>query len=379
MRIIRTLAFIGFGISAYLFSMKLTGKITSVVGCGGEGGCADVLGSQWSQWFGIPVSAVSAVFYLGVIALTFKASKALLTMAAFLLIGAAVWFMGLQAFVIKSFCPWCFSTHTVGVLTAGAILWKARVKLKPAIIVAPVLMILGLALGQVYGPKPATHELTSETGIEERKEVKEQTAGEGRLISFKSPDGRVVKTYRLGSVPFIGPPDAKHFLVKYFDYTCASCRDMEGDLEALLQAYPKDVGVILMPTPLNRACNPYLPEGIHDHKHACELARLGLAAWRAQPESFKKAHEILFQRPIHSPESAKIELQSLIPASRLDAALKDPWVEQSLKASLKDYQLLSSRNVKMPKLMVTGTKTMHGLARSTEEFVKLIGTEFQLE
>lgn len=154
---------------------------------------------------------------------------------------------------------------------------------------------------------------------------------------------------------------------------------MEEDLEALLQRYPGKIGVILMPTPLNRACNPYLPQGVHDHKDACELARLGLAAWRAQPESFKKAHEILFQRPIHSPQSAKTELETLIPPAKLDAALKDPWIGQSLKAGLLDYQLLSSRNIKMPKLIVTGSKTMHGLVSSTGEFVKLIGTEFQLK
>ncbi|MDB4782728.1 vitamin K epoxide reductase family protein, partial [Akkermansiaceae bacterium] len=105
---IRSLALVGFGVSAYLVWMKLTGQITSVVGCGGEGGCSNVLGSQWSQWFLIPVSAVSACFYLGVIVLTYKLSKSTLTIAAFLLIMAAAWFMGLQVFVIKSFCPWCF-------------------------------------------------------------------------------------------------------------------------------------------------------------------------------------------------------------------------------------------------------------------------------
>ena len=64
MSIIRILALLGFGVSAYLVWMKLTGQITSVVGCGGEGGCSNVLGSQWSQWFFIPVTAVSACFYL---------------------------------------------------------------------------------------------------------------------------------------------------------------------------------------------------------------------------------------------------------------------------------------------------------------------------
>lgn len=378
MRIIRTLALIGFGISAYLFWMKLTGRISSVVGCGGEGGCANVLGSQWSQWFLIPVSAVSACFYLGVIALTFKVSKPLLTMAAFLLIAAALWFMGLQAFIIKSFCPWCFGTHSVGLLTAGAILWKARAPIEAPLVVVPLALMTVLALGQIYGPKPKTYEVTSEAGIETRKEVKVQNQGEGRLVTFKDPAGKIVKTYRLGSVPLIGSPDAKHFLVKYFDYTCASCRTMEEDLNALMMKHPGQVAVIVLPTPLNRACNPHLSAKIHDHKHACELARLGLAAWRAQPESFQEAHEILFQRPVHSGASARTELEEIIPAEKLEEALKDPWIESSLRSSLEDYRALSSKRIEMPKLMVRGTKTMHGLAPSTEQFLKLIAKEFQL-
>ncbi|MFT6865052.1 MAG: putative membrane protein [Akkermansiaceae bacterium] len=372
MHIIRTLALIGFGISAALFVMKLTGEITSVVGCGGTGGCTDVLGSKWSQWFLIPVSAISAVFYLGVMVLTFKVSKPLLTMAAFLLMAAACWFMGLQAFVIKAFCPWCFATHVTGVATAVAILWKARAKFQATMVGIPLVLILGLALGQVYGPQPKTYEVTSESGIEERKDVKEQTGGKGRLVTFKGPDGRVVKSFRLGAVPLIGSPDAKHFLVKYFDYTCRSCQVMEEELGALLEKYPHDVAVIVLPTPLNRACNPYLKTGVRDHENSCELARLGLAAWRAQPESFAKVHEILFQRPVHSEKSAMTELHEVIPAEKLDAALKDPWVEQSLTANLKDFATLSSRSIKMPKLIVTGTKTMHGLAPSKDDFIEFI-------
>ena len=378
MRIIRTLALVGFGISAYLVWMKLTGRISSVVGCGGEGGCANVLGSQWSQWFLIPVSAASACFYLGVIGLTFKISKPLLTMASFLLILAAVWFMGLQAFVIKSFCPWCFATHTVGLLTAGAILWKARAPFKATFMIVPLVLMSVLVIGQIYGPKPKTYEVTEERGIEKRREVKVQNEGKGKLVTFKDPTGKVMKTYRLGSVPLIGSPDAKHFVVKYFDYTCASCRTMEEDLNTLMEQYPGQIAVIVLPTPLNRACNPHLSPRIHDHEHACELARLGLAIWRFQPESFAKAHEILFQRPVHSGASAKAELEEIISLEKLEAALKDPWIETVLKSNLEDYRVLSSKRIEMPKLMVRGTKTMHGLAPSTDQFVKLIANEFQL-
>jgi hypothetical protein len=153
---------------------------------------------------------------------------------------------------------------------------------------------------------------------------------------------------------------------------------MEEDLTALMQQYPGQIAVIVLPTPLNRACNPYLSPRIHDHEHACELARLGLAIWRVQPESFEKAHEILFQRPVHSGASAKAELEEIISREKLETALKDPWIETVLKSNLEDYRALSSKRIEMPKLMVRGTKTMHGLAPSTDQFVKLIAKEFQL-
>lgn len=378
MRLIRILAAIGLGISAYLFAMKLTGEITSVVGCGGKGGCASVLGSRWSQWFGLPVSAVSSVFYLVVLALTFKGPKSALTAAAFLLIGAALWFMGLQALVIKSFCPWCLATHLTGLATAAAIFLTTRTSFRPLLVLAPAFLILTLALGQVFGPQPDTHEMTREGEIEQRKIVAEQTTGKGRLVQFKTPDGRVMKSYRLGSVPYLGSPTATHVLVKYFDYTCASCRNMEEDLAALMTTYPEEVAVIVMPTPLNRRCNPFLKEGIRDHQHACELARLGLAAWRAQPEDFPAVHEILFQRPVLRPESARAAIEKIIPADKLTAALADPWVTRSLEANVKDYRALASRNIQMPKLLVTGTKTLHGLARSTEIFVQLMAKTLAL-
>lgn len=378
MRLIRVLASVGFGISAYLFAMKLTGEISSVVGCGDSGGCASVLGSRWSQWFGVPVSAISAAFYLAIFLFTFKNSKPFLTAAAVLLIGAALWFMGLQILVIEAFCPWCLATHLTGLATASAILIKARAPFRPLLAVVPSVLILLLALGQLFGPQPDTHALTSENELGKRKKIAEQTAGKGRLIEMKMPDGRVVKTYRLGSVPLLGSPEARHVLVKYFDYTCASCRNMEGDLAKLMATYPDEVAVIVMPTPLNRSCNPYLKQGIDDHENACELARLGLAAWRARPVSFSEVHEILFRRPLLDPESARAAIEEVIPATKLAAALQDPWVERSLKANVQDYRSLASRSAAMPKLVISGTKTMHGIARSTEIFVQLMAKQLNL-
>lgn len=393
MRVIRFLALAGLAISVYLIIMKLTGRISSVVGCGGEGGCTDVLGSQWSQWFGIPVSVASAGFYLVIFGLSFRPSSTALALSAVLLIAAAAWFMGLQIFVIEAFCPWCLATHLVGITLAGFLIWKTRLKVKPILFLIPLTLIFILAAGQIYGPKPQTYEITNEVAFEEEKEesLREQDSpdlveekvtlpadqssrspGGGRLVEFKGPNGRVVKSFRLGQVPLMGSPEAPHIIVKYFDYTCGSCRDMEGDLSVLLTAYSEEVAVILLPTPLNKACNPFMKEGVPNHKNACELARLGLAAWRAKPEVFEQVHELLFERPIHTPESARKAIAELIEPADLEQALQDPWVNELLQKNFNDYRALSSQNVRMPKLLMKGGRTMHGLAPSAEKLVELV-------
>ena len=81
---------------------------------------------------------------------------------------------------------------------------------------------------------------------------------------------------------------------------------------------------------------------------------------------------------IHDPASARTELETIIPAEKLEAALKDPWIEKALKANLDDYRMLSSRDVKMPKVLIKGERTLHGLARSTEQFVEIIKKELEL-
>lgn len=382
MRVVKVLAFIGLAISGCLLVMKLTGSITSIRGCGGSGGCENVLGSKWSQWFGIPVSAFSTLLYGGLIALTFKAtpSQNILKAIAVLLILAAVWFVGLQIFAIKSFCPWCCATHVVGILTAIFILKEISGEQKehsswPATF-AGIALFLGMVLGQILGPEPETHEVVENKAFAEAnketlppppppsKEGKKSPQSD-RVISFQGG----AKKFRVAEFPLIGSPEAKHILVKYFDYTCASCRDAEGDLAKLMEKYPDEVAVIVLPTPINSQCNPYLVPGMPDHKHACELAQLGLAVWKAAPDQFEEAHQILFSRPVVDFEAARERLIKFVPKDKLDTALKDPWIQRTLNSNYEDFRLLTKNSPMMPKLLIGESRLMQGVARTTEKFV----------
>ena len=363
--LIRIFAAIGIGISGYLLVLKLTGEINSLVGCGTDSGCANVLGSKWSQFFHVPVTAASFTIYTLIFILTFSPSRSLLITAAMILVGAALWFMGLMTFVIDSFCPWCLATHITGVLTAFSIFHTTRRTQKISWGYCSFLSFASLAIlaaGQIWGPEPKTFAIEDNTA--KALNVPVHKRGEGRKVLFGK------KEFDLSSVPFLGPADAKHVLVKYFDYTCGSCRNMEEDLEKLMHKYPKDFAVILLPTPLNRKCNRHVHQNVNDHPWACELAKLGLAAWKVQPESFPEVHQVLFSRPILNKNEAEKKVYEIVAKDKLNEALKDPWIQEMLNANAADYRVLAARTPVMPKMLLVDTKVMQGVSRSSEIFVK---------
>jgi uncharacterized membrane protein len=370
--VLRLLALTGAAISAYLLFLRINGTITSVAGCGDDGGCANVLGSRWSQFFGVPVSAFAAGLYLALFGLTFRPVRPLLLTTCFLLFGAAAWFMGLQVFVIRSFCPWCLATHAIGLLAAGSLLMFLRPLPAPRIpALSAALLMGGLVAGQVWGPAPETHAVADDDsgGIV----LPVHSRGEGRLLDFAG------KQFLVEGLPHAGPANAARFMVEYFDYACDTCRDLHGDLEALRKLHPEEVGIILLPTPLDRSCNPLLAEGVKSHEGACELARLSLAVWLANPQAHGEAHRLLFTRPTLTPAEARQKILALVPASDLDKALADPWIDELIAANVADYALLVKASPRMPKLRIKDGKVMSGVSKTTDSFLKLISGELDLK
>ncbi|GHC57847.1 vitamin K epoxide reductase family protein [Roseibacillus persicicus] len=374
--VVRILAGIGALLSLYLLTMKLNGQISSISGCGSGGGCANVLGSRWSQFFGIPVSAFSSALYLTILGLTFRFNATLARSASILLFGAAAWFMGLQFFYLKTFCPWCLATHLTGILTATALLLHHGDEKKKSSIHQWTVGLGGIAIlvaGQLFGPVPDTHLITEEKQPSEPKETSQAETGE-RMVSFPNSETAVP----LKDLPHIGPIDAPHVLIKYFDYTCNSCRDMHGDLGKLQASYPEEITVVYLPVPLNRSCNPHLSSRVKDHEGACELARLSLAVWKTNPELWEQVHNGLFSRPVLSPAIARGHIEQRVDKVQLEEALKDPWIAERLTSNMKTYQTMVIATDRMPKLVMEGGSVMHGISRTTEDFVKTIREKLKL-
>ncbi len=121
--LITVVATIALCVSAYL--TWVTWQSGTVVGCTGESllDCDDVLASRWSKWFSLPVSLFGGLTYLAILVLCGPAARRPHGLAmpglfalALLAAGSAVWFVGLQAIQLQSFCYFCLTVHCCGLV-----------------------------------------------------------------------------------------------------------------------------------------------------------------------------------------------------------------------------------------------------------------------
>ena len=138
---------------------------------------------------------------------------------------------------------------------------------------------------------------------------------------------------------------------------------MHNELAKLVEKYPSQLAIILLPVPLNKGCNPHLPDGVVDHEKACEFALLALRVWRTDPQQFAAFHEWLFtngEAPVEVAEIMATELvgQQLLPSD-------DLWINAILEQNIMDYRLFSEKTPVMPKLAIKGSNLMQGTARDS--------------
>lgn len=374
--LLRILSLAGLLICGYLGGLKLTGKTSSLAGCGEGSGCGTVLGSEWSQFFGIPVSVLAMVVYVALLAASFRPSRSLYGALAICLTGAALWFIGILYLTIRAMCPWCLAMHTIGVVTSIILVQSLRdiPPSKGPLRFAPLLAmvaLLTLAMGQLFGPKSDTHSSTTQALQDEGG----PTEKSGRRIAFT----RGGKRYNTETMPHLGPPDAKYVMVKYFDYTCSSCRKVHEQLQFVEKKHSGLFCVILLPVPLNRSCNPFIKNQSPKHQHACELARLSIAAWKANPGKWPEVHEQLISTPDLPPEVAEAAVGQIVGHDQLERALQDSSVETLLRSGVKDFGQLKKGNALLPKLMCAGGKVLHGEPRSGDALLSALKQIYNLD
>lgn len=377
------LCLIAGGLSLWLTVQKVTGRINTLIGCGNADGCENVLGGKWAVVFGvIPVSAISFVLYLGVMVSIFMDSTAarwFRVFAAFLILFAAVWFTSLQFVVIETVCVYCMTMHSLGVLLALVILFDEQKKSRRVtwyFSCVAALLVAGLALIQHFGPQANTHRIDSDVRLRLAAPItanNSHTRGSGRLVSFF--DGK--KSYRLNTLPHLGSVNATYVIVKYFDYTCESCGQIHEQLMKLQADHATDLTVIVLPVPLNRSCNPHLPLGVKDHSNACDLARIALRVWLADPENFPSFHNWLFKYYQQPLEVAEAKAYSLVGEVKMNT-VDEEVVEALLRQNVSDYASLVKKTPVMPKLLLKGSTILQGVPRNGASLEALLIKHLEL-
>jgi protein-disulfide isomerase/uncharacterized membrane protein len=168
---LRGLCLVGLSVSGYLAWTSFNSS--PVYGCSGEVfNCGHVLTSGWSKWFGIPVGAPAFGLYASLLTVLFflrpetpiavrVAGWKVLTGGTIAAGLSALWFIGLQIFVIQHLCIYCLAAHCCALTLSSWVLWNRPLGGPKTTQLgfagfAGVLVLVG---GQVFGPQPQTFEV----------------------------------------------------------------------------------------------------------------------------------------------------------------------------------------------------------------------------
>lgn len=337
-------------LSSYLSWHYVAGG--SVIGCGSGSPCDQILNSRWSAVGGVlPVSGLAAGTYMAMLLATFfigpptesqirqVAWRAMLVLVG-AVAGSAVWFIIVQKWLVGAFCPYCMATHVTGVLLAILVIWRAPGSLK----------------SENRNPKSERNS-KSEIRISDFKIRSWSLAGVGLAgilavsqVAFTPPGA-----FRAGdsrnklpaldphTVPLVGSPDAPLIVTLLFDYECPHCQQLYFMLDEVIRRYNGRVAFALCPAPLNTHCNPYVARDDAEFADSCELAKIGLAVWKANPEAFASFDRWMFSfdsgdrwQP-RNPDAARAKAIELVGETKLAAAVADPWVARYLQTSTRIY------------------------------------------
>ena len=353
--LIRVLAAVSGLISMYLLVTSL--QRGHVAGCGPASSCHDVVSSHWGHWLGLPVSAPASLLYAAIFLATFWATPrvpapirqkalAFLWAAGWVVLAAAIWFVGLQLFVLRHVCPYCLVAHAAAACAAVLILRRAPRPARAAVVVAPALGVAALLLGQ-WVNRPATHEVLTGSA----PALSATTPGKARYLEIFGGMFRI----NVDEVPLIGARDAPAVMIALLDYTCRHCRQMHGVLLEAERAHRGKLAIASLPMPLDASCNKLLPQTAPQHESACQYARLGLAVWRADPTKMDRFNDWVFEPP--QPPGLPSVLgyaQQIVGEEALGRAMNDPWVETQLAQDIAIYEATYKRFGKgsMPQLII---------------------------
>ncbi|MBM74253.1 MAG: hypothetical protein CMK59_02530 [Proteobacteria bacterium] len=311
--------------------------------CGPEGGCSNVLASEWSSFLGIAVSAPAVPLYLVLFGLGIQTMRqkyplerlsqiATLTSSIGFIFG--MWLLYHMLFSVKELCAYCIIMDilNLSVLISGAFLhpdnpWKSfsiatvqrLFSLKSEAVLIPSILIGTVAITILF-PEPeqdveaatsaALKAIQTEDQNKGAEPVKKTTPKKASKATSSTQKTRRVVLNETGaeipidaSVPTKGPATAPVTIILFEDFQCPFCSKLAGNIEELLKQRPQDVRVAWYHFPMNKSCNK---TGLKKDMHpkACAAAYASICAH--EQGQFWEMHDVLFQN------SAKLENKDIL-------------------------------------------------------------------
>ena len=345
-----------------------------LVGCGAGSGCDSVMGSPWAYLLGgVPVSLPAVVVYLllAVCVLFLGGDKPedraldrilwpLMLFLSGCIVGAALWFVYIQAFVLHAFCPWCTALHLLGLVVAVLVVLGCHSGLAPESHHWLVWLVAGLAAAGVFALVQA---------YTRPEAVYDAGRADASLPTFTDEE-----------IPALGPQDAPEELTLLFDFQCIHCRRLHTVLPDLLEKAAGQYRIRLCPVPLSSACNPYIPaSGIDRFAGSCALTRCALAVWYARPEAYEEYWEYLLgsgdERVSVAPEEAEARARAIL-GDGYDTAMADPRIATYLRKAEELFGRTSNREKSGIPRFIHG---QHWLVPETDDVDALLGLiQFEL-
>ena len=351
---------------------------------------------------------------------------------------SAIWFVSLQVFVLNHLCAYCLAAHACGLVAAAAVVWLKPTYAVGAKLVS-VASLIGVATligGQLLTVPPTTYQieafeapaasdvevfefeapvapaadtvapslsfdfpstlqfkqaiaavlspsaaLTSQVNQPQANQQSTAAATEESAASDKPKERRLVAinggTVKLDVAqwPVAGSASAKYIFAEMFDYSCPHCRETHAAIKSAKKKLGEDVAVVVLPIPLNTACNGNIPKTNPRFTESCEISKLAVAVWRVDASKFTEFHNWMFsaeKAPTY--QMAKAHADKLVDTVKLDKEIGSGVPGQYIAKTVELYKRAGKGDV--PKLMFPTTSIV-GKFTSVDGLVDIIKNQIK--
>jgi uncharacterized membrane protein len=355
---------------ALVSSVLLLWRGRKLPGCASGSNCDDVTASRWASVGQVPVALPGAAVYAAMMICALFGGRDALASLSVIAAGAAVWFLGIQIFVLRRVCLYCATAHLAALAAA---IFSLHDKGDWRFVSAGAIAALGLITLQVLLPKRTHQMLVASRAVTEPVRVVNTPV---KIDPIAPPisvlKGQVSLEWNL--FPHLGKVGAAHAVVNLMDYTCEKCRSLHKVLSGAIADYGDDLAVVLISVPLESKCNRFVNVLDPRHVNACEYSRLALAVWYAAPANFPAFHDWLMTGA--SPPNlgaARQRADILLGARSLSDALSDPRIDSRIAQAGELY--VQTKPWQLPKLLLP-EGLLWGAIESREELIRILEQSF---